>query len=86
MVRGETAGMRLRLYWYCVKRDSVVPGHVGLFVLGWAQDERPADLHMAQPNVPVSKTGHIAPAKVLSWMFVLVDKKQCARWFERCEW
>jgi hypothetical protein len=22
----------------------------------WAQDERPADLHTAQPNVPVSKT------------------------------
>jgi hypothetical protein len=29
-----------------------------LYVLGLAQDERPADLHMAQPNVPVSKTGH----------------------------
>jgi hypothetical protein len=28
----------------------------------WAQDERPADLHMAQPNVPVSKTGHNPPA------------------------
>jgi hypothetical protein len=26
-------------------------------VCTWAQDERPADLHMAQPNVPVSKTG-----------------------------
>jgi hypothetical protein len=30
-----------------------------LFVCTWAQDERPADLHMAQPHVPVSKTGHI---------------------------
>jgi hypothetical protein len=29
------------------------------------QDERPADLHMAQPNVPVSKTGHIPPAKLV---------------------
>jgi hypothetical protein len=29
------------------------------FVCTWAQDERPADLHMAQPNVPVSKTGQI---------------------------
>jgi hypothetical protein len=28
-----------------------------MFVCTWAQDERPADLHMAQPNVPVSKTG-----------------------------
>jgi hypothetical protein len=27
-----------------------------VFVCTWAQDERPADLHMAQPNVPVSKT------------------------------
>jgi hypothetical protein len=26
-----------------------------LFVCTWAQDERPADLHIAQPNVPVSK-------------------------------
>jgi hypothetical protein len=25
-------------------------------VCTWAQDERPADLHMAQPNVPVSCT------------------------------
>jgi hypothetical protein len=24
------------------------------FVCTWAEDERPADLHMAQPNVPVS--------------------------------
>jgi hypothetical protein len=24
-------------------------------VCTWAQDERPADLHMTQPNVPVSK-------------------------------
>jgi hypothetical protein len=30
-----------------------------------AQDERPADLHMAQPNVPVSKTGHIPLARLL---------------------
>jgi hypothetical protein len=29
------------------------------YVCTWAQDERPADLHMAQPNVPVSKTGQI---------------------------
>jgi hypothetical protein len=27
-----------------------------LFGCTWAQDERPADLHMAQPDVPVSKT------------------------------
>jgi hypothetical protein len=33
------------------------------FVCTWAQDERPADLHMAQPNVPVIKTGHIPPAR-----------------------
>jgi hypothetical protein len=33
-----------------------------LVVCTWAQDECPADLHMAQPNVPVSKTGHIPPA------------------------
>jgi hypothetical protein len=31
----------------------------------WAQDERPADLHMAQPNVPVSKTGQFRPAKLV---------------------
>jgi hypothetical protein len=31
----------------------------------WAQDERPADLHMAQPNVPVSKTGQFPPAKLV---------------------
>jgi hypothetical protein len=30
-------------------------------VCTWAQDERPADLHMAQPNVPVSKTGQFPP-------------------------
>jgi hypothetical protein len=39
-----------------------------MYVLGLnddgAQDERPADLHMAQPNVPVSKTGHIPPARL----------------------
>jgi hypothetical protein len=34
-------------------------------VCTWAQDERPADLHMAQPNVPVSKTGHIPPARLV---------------------
>jgi hypothetical protein len=33
-------------------------------VCTWAQEERPADLHMAQPNVPVSKTGHIPPARL----------------------
>jgi hypothetical protein len=32
-----------------------VGGHI---ICIWAQDERPADLHMAQPNVPVRKTGH----------------------------
>jgi hypothetical protein len=26
---------------------------------------RPANLHMAQPNVPVSKTGHIPPARLV---------------------
>jgi hypothetical protein len=36
-----------------------------LYVLGWAQDERPADLHMAQPNVPVSKTGQFPPARLV---------------------
>jgi hypothetical protein len=37
-----------------------------LFVCTWAQDERPADLHMAQPNVPaVSKTGQFPPAKLV---------------------
>jgi hypothetical protein len=36
------------------------------FVCTWAQDERPADLHMAQPNVPVmGKTGHIPPARLV---------------------
>jgi hypothetical protein len=35
-----------------------------LCVCTWAQDERPADLHMAQPNVPVSKTGQFLPAKI----------------------
>jgi hypothetical protein len=34
-------------------------------VCTWAQDERPADLHMAQPNVPVSKTGQFPPAKIV---------------------
>jgi hypothetical protein len=32
--------------------------HSGELVCAWARDERPADLLMAQPNVPVSKTGH----------------------------
>jgi hypothetical protein len=36
-----------------------------LLVCTWAQDERPADLPMAQPNVPVSKTGRIPPAKLV---------------------
>jgi hypothetical protein len=35
------------------------------FVCTWAQDEHPADLHMAQPNVPVSKTGQFPPAKLV---------------------
>jgi hypothetical protein len=35
------------------------------FVCTWAQDERPADLHMAQSNVPVSKTGQFPPAKLV---------------------
>jgi hypothetical protein len=30
-------------------------------VCTWAQDECRAKLHMAQPNVPVSKTGHTPP-------------------------
>jgi hypothetical protein len=29
------------------------------YVCTWAQDKRPAYLHMAQPNAPVSKAGHI---------------------------
>jgi hypothetical protein len=33
---------------------SVSPCLSPVFVCTWAQDERPADLHMAQPNVPVS--------------------------------
>jgi hypothetical protein len=38
----------------------------GSFVCTWAQhDERPADLHMAQPNVPASKTGHFPPARLV---------------------
>jgi hypothetical protein len=37
------------------------------FLCTWAQDERPADLHMAQPNVPVSKTGQFPPAKLVPW-------------------
>jgi hypothetical protein len=39
-------------------------GIVALLICIWAQDERPADLHMAKPNVPVSKTGHIPPARL----------------------
>jgi hypothetical protein len=35
-----------------------------MFKCTWAQDEHSADLHMAQPNVPVSKTGHIPPPKL----------------------
>jgi hypothetical protein len=49
-----------------------------LLVCTWAQDERPADLHMAQPNVPVSKTGQFPPAKLVRggllvgwWIFSL---------------
>jgi hypothetical protein len=38
-------------------------------VCTWAQDERPADLHMAQPNVPVIKTGHIPPARLVRGEF-----------------
>jgi hypothetical protein len=30
-------------------------------VCTWAQDERPADLHMAQPNVPVGKITQTVP-------------------------
>jgi hypothetical protein len=46
-------------YWYVM-----LPLLYVYFVCTWAQDERPADLHMAQPNVPVSKTGHIPPARL----------------------
>jgi hypothetical protein len=36
-----------------------------LFVFTWAQDERPTDLHMAQPNVAVSKTGRFVNIQAL---------------------
>jgi hypothetical protein len=39
--------------------------HTATIICTWAQDERPADLHMAQPNVPVSKTGQFPPAKLV---------------------
>jgi hypothetical protein len=35
------------------------------FLCPWAQDERPADLHMAQPNVPVCETGQFPPARLV---------------------
>jgi hypothetical protein len=38
---------------------------VRLFDCTWAQDEHPAKLHMAQPNVPVNKTGRIPPARLV---------------------
>jgi hypothetical protein len=44
---------------------GAVPCAVVDLICTWAQDERPADLHMAQPNVPVSKTGHIPPARLV---------------------
>jgi hypothetical protein len=44
--------------------DSVYHASGQFAVCTWAQDERPADLHMAQPNVSVSKTGHIPPARL----------------------
>jgi hypothetical protein len=34
---------------------GLLSANICLFVCTWAQDERPADLHMAHPNVPVSK-------------------------------
>jgi hypothetical protein len=49
---GLRAGSYL-LPWRC----SCICQCLRPFVCTWAQDERPVDLHMAQPNVPVSKTG-----------------------------
>jgi hypothetical protein len=46
------------------------------FVCTWAQDERPADLHMAQPNVPVSKTGQFCVQKSSS-MTRLLGQRVC---------
>jgi hypothetical protein len=34
-----------------------------MYVLGLKT--RPVDLHMAQPNVPVGKTGHMPPARLV---------------------
>jgi hypothetical protein len=44
--------------------DTVRRSAVGIMqiVCTWAQDERCADLHMAQPNVSVSNKGQFPPA------------------------
>jgi hypothetical protein len=36
-----------------------------MIVCTWAQDERPADLYMTQPDAPVSKTGHILTDRLI---------------------
>jgi hypothetical protein len=51
-------------YPFRTRGHFVVP-QCCLLVCTCAQDERPAGLLMAQPNVPVSKTGHITPTNVL---------------------
>jgi hypothetical protein len=49
----------------CIEGYANQKGDAAVSVCTWAQDERPADLHMAQPNVPVSKTGQFPPAKLI---------------------
>jgi hypothetical protein len=38
-----------------------------IFVCTWAVARRPADLHMAQPNVPVSTVDRAYPAWAIDW-------------------
>jgi hypothetical protein len=49
--------MQLQGQPLCLKQ---VPGTLTArsIVVLWVQDRRPADMQMAQPNAPVSKTGH----------------------------
>jgi hypothetical protein len=49
----------------CTEQMLPKKGYLAALVCTWAQNERPADLHMAQPNVPVSKTGHFPPARLV---------------------
>jgi hypothetical protein len=71
--------MREMEYCTAVRPNSPMFGNV--YVCTWALDERPADLHLAQPNVPnvpVSKTCPCVPVPMATVIAYLLTVFSCA--------